>query len=175
MAENSWHRYGMKKLRHCHPMYKTDFWATVTRPICYRTVVPSVCNVGALCPNGWTDQDKIPRVVGMEVWPRPRPHCVTWGPSFPTTLRMLHLISGHSCKKKPEVVASFRIQRILATNHTVKWLDEAVREASACARKFSLRFLRLLPTSWTNSIVEMRAFKRLNVWTFKESFKRLRN
>jgi len=22
MAENSWHRYDMKKLRHCHPMYK---------------------------------------------------------------------------------------------------------------------------------------------------------
>jgi len=21
MAENSWHRYDMKKLRHCHPMY----------------------------------------------------------------------------------------------------------------------------------------------------------
>jgi len=22
MAENSWHRYDMKKLRQCHPMYK---------------------------------------------------------------------------------------------------------------------------------------------------------
>jgi len=22
MAENSWHRYDMKKLRHCHPMYR---------------------------------------------------------------------------------------------------------------------------------------------------------
>jgi len=41
----------------------------------YRTVVLSVCpvcDVGALWPNGWTDQD--------ETWhagrPRPRPHCV---------------------------------------------------------------------------------------------------
>jgi len=24
MAENSWHRYDMKKLRHCHPMYSID-------------------------------------------------------------------------------------------------------------------------------------------------------
>ena len=23
MAENSWHRYDMKKLRHCHPMYRS--------------------------------------------------------------------------------------------------------------------------------------------------------
>jgi len=35
-------------------MYKADFWATVTRPICYGTVVPSLCNVGVLCPTvGW--------------------------------------------------------------------------------------------------------------------------
>jgi len=25
MAENSWHRYDMKKLRHCHPMYNIGF------------------------------------------------------------------------------------------------------------------------------------------------------
>jgi len=39
--------------------------------LCYRTVVLSVCNVGALRPNGWMDQD--------ETWhgapePRPLPH-----------------------------------------------------------------------------------------------------
>ena len=46
--------------------------------LCYRTVVLSlscpVCDVGALWPNGWMDQD--------EAWhagrPRPWPHCVTW-------------------------------------------------------------------------------------------------
>ena len=41
-------------------------------PICL-----SVCDVGVLWPNGWTDQD--------ETWhagrPWPRPHCVRWGPS----------------------------------------------------------------------------------------------
>ena len=40
----------------------------------------SVCNVGVLSPNGWMDQD--------ETWhvgrPRPRQHCVRWGPSSPT-------------------------------------------------------------------------------------------
>jgi len=39
----------------------------------------SVSDVGALWPNGWMDQD--------ETWhggrPRPRPHCVRWGPLLP--------------------------------------------------------------------------------------------
>jgi len=60
------------------------FWATVCEtvrpmlsdrcPVCL-----SVCDVGVLWPNGWTDQD--------ETWQggrrRPRPHCVRWGPSSP--------------------------------------------------------------------------------------------
>jgi len=45
--------------------------------LCYRTTVLSVCNVGALWPNGLTDQD--------ETWlagrPRPWPHCVRWAPT----------------------------------------------------------------------------------------------
>jgi len=52
--------------------------------LCYRSVVLSVrlsvCNVRALWPNGWTDQD--------DTWhsgrPRPWPHCVRWGPSSPS-------------------------------------------------------------------------------------------
>jgi len=54
--------------------------------LCYQSVVClsclsvlSVCNVGVLWPNGWTDQD--------ETWragrPRPWPQCVRWGPSSP--------------------------------------------------------------------------------------------
>ena len=53
--------------------------------LCYRPVVLSVCpvlsvcDVGVLWPNGWTDQD--------ENWqagrPRPWPHCVRWGPIYP--------------------------------------------------------------------------------------------
>jgi len=50
--------------------------------LCYRSVVClscPVCNVRALWPNGWTDQD--------ETWhagrPRPCPLCVRWGSSFP--------------------------------------------------------------------------------------------
>ena len=44
---------------------------------CLSCPVLSVCNVRALWPNDWTDQD--------ETWhagrPRPWPHCVRWGPS----------------------------------------------------------------------------------------------
>ena len=79
---------------------------------CYRSVVclsvPScpaclfVCDVRALSPNGWTDQD--------ETWhagrPRPWPHCVRWGPSSPSP-------KGH----RPD---SFRSICVAA-----KWLHES--------------------------------------------------
>ena len=61
------------------------FWRPFVKrfALCYRTVVSpvlSVCNVRALWPNGWTDQD--------ETWhagrPRPWPHCFRWGPSSPS-------------------------------------------------------------------------------------------
>ena len=59
--------------------------------LCYRSVVClsvlsvlSVCDVGVLWPNGWTDQ--------YETWHagrlRPWPHCVRWGPTSP--------LKGHS-------------------------------------------------------------------------------
>jgi len=61
------------------------FYTIIGRPfikrfaLCYWTTVLSVCDVGALWPNGWTDQD--------EIWhtgrPRPWPHCIRWGSSSP--------------------------------------------------------------------------------------------
>jgi len=67
----------------------SGFWTTVCktvrpmlpnrRPVLSCPVCLSVCNVGVLWPNGWMDQD--------QTWrggrPRPRPHCVRWGPSSP--------------------------------------------------------------------------------------------
>jgi len=45
--------------------------------------VLSVCNAGVLWPKGWMDQDA--------TWygrrPRPRRHCVKWGPSSPLAER----------------------------------------------------------------------------------------
>jgi len=61
------------------------FWAAVCKrfALYYWTVVLfvcHVCDVGALWPNGWMDQD--------EAWhagrPRPWPHCVRRGPSSPS-------------------------------------------------------------------------------------------
>jgi len=61
------------------------YWATVCKMVCPMLSVRclsvlSVCDVCALWPNGWTDQD--------ETWqadrPRPWPHCVRWGPSSPS-------------------------------------------------------------------------------------------
>jgi len=69
--------------------FSFSFWATVCKtdrpmlsdcclsvlscPVCL-SVCP-LCNVGVLWPNVWMGQD--------ETWPRPWPHCVRWGPSFP--------------------------------------------------------------------------------------------
>ena len=73
--------------------------------LCYQTVVCpvlschvmsclSLCDVGALWPSGWTDQD--------ETWhagrPRPWPHCLRWRPSppFPKGHSLLQF-SAHIC------------------------------------------------------------------------------
>ena len=77
------------------------FWTTVcktVRPVLsYRClscpVCLSVCNVRALWPNGWMNQD--------ETWhagrPRPRTHCVRWEPSSPSPKGHSHQFSAHIC------------------------------------------------------------------------------
>jgi len=65
----------------------TRFWTTVCktlrpmlsdhRPVCLSVLSVSVCDVGVLWPNGWTDHDETLHAG------RPRPHCVRWGPSSP--------------------------------------------------------------------------------------------
>ena len=55
--------------------------------------VLSVCDVRALWPNGWTDQD--------ETWhagrPRPWRHCVRWEPSSPSPKGHSPQFSAHNC------------------------------------------------------------------------------
>jgi len=92
-------------------------WSIFGRPFvkwfaqCYRTdvlsclyclsVCLSVCDVGVLWPKGWTDED--------ETWdagrPRPRPHCVRWGPSSPqkgnSPQFLAHVRCGQSWMKMP--------------------------------------------------------------------------
>jgi len=54
-------------------------YCTRLGPLSCLSVCP-VCDVAVLWPNGWTDQD--------ETWhagrPWPWPHCVRWGPSYPS-------------------------------------------------------------------------------------------
>jgi len=56
------------------------FWVTVCKTVRPMLSVCPVCNVRALWPNGWSDQD--------ETWragrPRPWSLCVRWGPSSPS-------------------------------------------------------------------------------------------
>jgi len=81
-------------LVHCYKT--THFWATVCKTLRthYRSVVwLSVCDVGVLWPNDWTDQD--------ETWhagrPRPWPHCVRWGPTSPPLKGHSPQFSAHIC------------------------------------------------------------------------------
>jgi len=67
--------------------------------LCHRSVVMSacpVCHVGVLWPNDWMDQD--------ETWhasrPRPWPHCIRWGSSFPPQRGTHPNFSTHICCDK---------------------------------------------------------------------------
>jgi len=74
------------KFYHCAENVHASFWATVCEtvrrmlsdrcPVCL-----SECDIhnGVLWPNGWMGQD----VNWYGGRPRPRPHCVRWGPSSP--------------------------------------------------------------------------------------------
>jgi len=72
----------VKRSALCHP--------TV---VCLCSLSCPVCDVRALWPNGWTDQD--------ETWqagrPRPWPHCVRWGTSFPPKGHSPTQFSAHIC------------------------------------------------------------------------------
>jgi len=67
------------------------YWATVCKTVCPMLsdhclscpvclFVLSVCVVGVLWPNSWMDQDETWRADRRRPWP----HCVRWGPSFPS-------------------------------------------------------------------------------------------
>jgi len=66
----------------------------------------SVCNVGALWPNGWMYHD--------ETWhagrPRPWPHCITWGPSSPSPKGHNHCTTwGPSSPRKKGTASTFHL------------------------------------------------------------------
>ena len=69
----------LHNLCQCITRFFNHFWATVCKTVRPMLLVRclSVCDVGILWPNGWTDQD--------ETWhagrPRPWPHCVSWDPA----------------------------------------------------------------------------------------------
>jgi len=73
-----WYRGRRRLRRHCvrrGPSSPLERHSPNFRPM---SVCP-VCDVGVLWPNGWMEQD--------ETWhggrPRPRRHCVRWGPALP--------------------------------------------------------------------------------------------
>jgi len=93
--------------------------------LCHQTVVClpclscPVCDVRALWPNGWTDQD--------ETWhtgrPRPWPHCIRWGPS------------SHSPKwAQPSIFASYLLRPHGCMDQDVTWYGAWPRPRRLCVR-----------------------------------------
>jgi len=95
--------------------------------LCYQTVVClsvclvlSVCDVGVLWQNGWTDQDET-RHAGM---PRPWPHCVRWGPSSPSP-------KGHS---SPPIFVPYLLWPNSCVDQDETWYASRPRPRPHCVR-----------------------------------------
>ena len=90
------------------------------RPLsCLSVLSCPVCNVGALWPNGWMDQDK--------TWhagrPRPLTHCVTRGPSSP-------LPKGHS----PPIFGPYMLWPKGCMDQDPTWYEGRHRPRRLCVR-----------------------------------------
>jgi len=102
------------------------FWATGRPFLCYQTVVylscPAcpVCDVRALWPNGWTDQDKTWHEGRLPPWP----HCVRWGPSSPSP-------KGHS---PPTIFGPYLLQPNGCLNQDVTWYGARPMPRRLCVR-----------------------------------------
>jgi len=81
-----------------------------------------VCNVRSLWPNGWTDQDETCHA-GR---PRPWPHCVRWGPSYPSSKGAQPSspqFSAHICcgQMAAWIKMSLGMELGLGPGHCVRW------------------------------------------------------
>jgi len=106
----------------------SSFWATVCKTVrpmlldrCLSVCpVMSVCNVGALWPNGLTDQD--------ETWhagrPRSWPHCVPWGPSS----------SSPKGAQSPPIFGPYPLQSNRCIDQDATWYGGRPRPKRLCVR-----------------------------------------
>jgi len=109
-----------------------SFWATFCTMVCPMlsdccpvclSVLPvlscPVCDVGVLCPNGWTDQD--------ETWRAGRPrrltHCVRWGPSSPSPKGA-----------QPPIFGPYLLQPNICTDQDATWCGGSPRPRRLCVR-----------------------------------------
>ena len=89
---------------------------SVRCPVC--PVCLSVCDVRALWPNGWTDQDEMH--AGR---PRPWPHCVRWGPSSPS-----------SKGAQPPIFGPYLLRPNGCVDQDVTWYGGRLRPRRLCVR-----------------------------------------
>jgi len=133
----------------CHILFLSrPFWATVCKmvPLCYQTAVCPVYDVGVLWPNGWMDHGS-PLQKGHSpqfsahiccgqkagcikdsTWyggrPRPRRHCVRWGPCPPPKKRgtsppiLAHILSANGCMDQD---ATWWGDRPRSRPHCITW------------------------------------------------------
>jgi len=114
--------------QHCRCLicFLVSFWATICKTVrpmlsdrCLSCAV-CLCNIGVLWPNSWMDQS--------ETWhrgrPRPRPHCIRWGPSSPSP-KGAHTPIFSPCPLWPngwmDQDATWYIGRPRIRRHYVRW------------------------------------------------------
>jgi len=116
-------------------------------PVCL-SVCLSVCDVGVLWPNGWVYQVATSYGSG----PRPRPHCIRWGPSSPRPKK-----EGHSPNHRPMSVVA---KRLNGSRCHLVWSQASV-QATLCFMGTQLplpqRRGTATPTFWSMSVVAKRS------------------
>ena len=104
--------FWVKVCKTVHPMLSDRCLAVLS-------VCLSVCNVRALWPNGWTDQD--------ETWhagrPGPWPHCVRWGPS-----------SHSKGAQPPPIFGPYLLRPNGCMDQDVTWYGARPRPRRLCVR-----------------------------------------
>jgi len=101
-----------------------------------------VCNVGVLWLNGWTDEDAATWYGGR---PRPRRHCVRWGPISPPPPKGPCLLWPNDCPSQ-QLLSSC----LCSLKKTAWWMD---RSGFHICGTFCVRSLRVFCISAINSIL----------------------
>jgi len=117
-----------------------------------------------LWPNGWMDQD----VAWYGCRPRPRPHCVGWGPAFPEKRHSPNFVP---CLLWPndwmDQDATWYGGRPRPRRHCVRWGPSSPMERGTAALHFSAMFIITFRPclSWANGRPKCQQLLSICLWS----------